>query len=379
MENTTSIESKYKFTDDINRALDIFRGKDLRKIDLLCEDCKNLKNEDAKSFNAAAIKYIDDKNVAFRNILIEILQTTIKYSPELIEENYSYSYNDFRRNLVDITIFTKDEIIKQFLMKVIHIDKSSTVRSSIYESMINYNDDIDVLNLLIERYSKEVELDLLIIQLLSNFDFPKCEEFLFTILNKSTDRHKILMVLYSLEKIAHKSETVEFLIKNINKYESILHPFILKAIVKIVDNNSIDLYSISSGKINNLQELSSSLLAEYDEENYYIYLRINEDRIHLLKIDFLVQIFTSLSARSIKIVILSLVNNLHLKILENLFKMYFEKTKNVFNVIGLQEILLEQFDKFEVLLKNLKYIIEQELDNTEYSNNATIRELLSLF
>jgi len=379
LENTTSIESKYKFTDDINRALDIFRGKDLRKIDLLCEDCKNLKNEDAKSFNAAAIKYIDDKNVAFRNILIEILQTTIKYSPELIEENYSYSYNDFRRNLVDITIFTKDEIIKQFLMKVIHIDKSSTVRSSIYESMINYNDDIDVLNLLIERYSKEVELDLLIIQLLSNFDFPKCEEFLFTILNKSTDRHKILMVLYSLEKIAHKSETVEFLIKNINKYESILHPFILKAIVKIVDNNSIDLYSISSGKINNLQELSSSLLAEYDEENYYIYLRINEDRIHLLKIDFLVQIFTSLSARSIKIVILSLVNNLHLKILENLFKMYFEKTKNVFNVIGLQEILLEQFDKFEVLLKNLKYIIEQELDNTEYSNNATIRELLSLF
>lgn len=370
------------FNPDVFKEIyDIFTGDNLRKIDILFEYCKVLKDEKAKIFNDEHIKYLDDKNVSLRNLIKEILQFTIKYSPELIEKYYREDDYDFNRNLIDVTIYTNNDVIKKFLLKIIEKEKTSTVRSSIYESLINYTDDPEVLNMFISRYDKEDDLQLLIIQQISNFDYVLSENFLFNLLIKAVNPHQVLIILYSLSKISHQQRTFNFLINNFLNYNEILHPYFLKCIVKIADNNKIDLHRIDINSRNNLIKVSDLLLNidEKENENIYIYLRINENRLNLLDKKILLNVLNSLNSKNIHFLINQLIRTLNTSLLEELFIEYFKDVKDINKILTILEIILTMFNSDKLIIKNLRYFIEKGIIKTDYKYNPAVIELLSMF
>lgn len=356
---------------DVNAVIDHFCSGDLRMIDSLFYQCIALKDQEARLMNERFILFINDNDIAFRNLIIEILKETIGYSPELIEANYDNTSESYRINIISLTINTKDLVIKDFLMRRVGTESCSNIRSAMYESLCNYNDDIKVLELLIERFYKESDLSPFIVQLLAKFDYPICTGFLFSLLKETKDEMLIMTIVYAFSHLTCDKAIIEYLSNNIFSYSQHLRPYFLKAIVKIADNNSLEI-----PKKNDLKLMADSVLDVDDNEDIYALLRLNEESIYHLKTEFLGKVLMSKDKKNIALLVDVSLKSSNVMFFYGLLLHYFKKETNPYNFRELINIIYDLYHHDKVMIKEIKTIVEHSLTAMPCVSEESIKELL---
>lgn len=246
------------------------KSTDKREVERAYDKCVAFTGETARKVNKALIYELGNRNISYRNLVSEILTHTIKHSPELIKENYDNPSDDFRVHLITAAKGTLDEGIKSFFSEMIYFEPEAKVRLELFDALSYYNDDEEVFEHLISMFKIETDIAPYILQLLSNFNMSICRDFLFNELLNETNESKISILIYSLSNIDSTQVVLNYLVKEINKHSIWLQYCFLKGIVKIADNNDLEIPENEYLRI-----AADKLLPPGDAEEAYIYIYLH--------------------------------------------------------------------------------------------------------
>lgn len=304
-----------ELSEEIDLIIKSLKSKNVREVEKAYNTCLKLSEQAKRSLNLKLVPELHSKDIAYRNLISEILLDTIKTSPELIKENYDDPSADFRIHLITIAKDNHDETIKQFFSEMIYSEPEPKVRLELADALGYYRDDLEVYNHLIAMYKVETDIATFILQLLGNFNLPVCRNFLFNELVNETNEARISILIYSLSNIDSTQVVLNYLVNDINRHAVWLQFCFLKGIIKIADNNSL---SIPENEY--LKFVAEKLLDREDAEEAYMYVFLHLDSLDTVSFDYFLSVIkgveVELIARMLK----------NIKMQDEAFFTYFKKT-----------------------------------------------------
>lgn len=301
--------------DELNLIIKSLKSKDVREVEEAYNTCLKLSDVSKRELNLLLIPELHSKDIAYRNLISEILLDTIKTSPELIKENYDDPSADFRIHLITIAKDNHDEAIKKSFSEMIYSEPEPKVRLELIDALGYYRDDMQVYEHLIAMFKVETDIAPFILQLLGNFNLPVCRNFLFNELINETNEARISILIYSLSNIDSTQVVLNYLVNEINKHATWLQFCFLKGIIKIADNNNLSIPENEYLKI-----VAEKLLDKDDAEEAYMYVFLHLDSLHTVSFDYFLSVIrgaeVELAARMLR----------NIKMRNNAFFSYFTKT-----------------------------------------------------
>lgn len=272
--------------EELNEIIKSLQSKDVRDVEKSYNACLKLSEDSKKELNNKLIPELHSKDIAYRNLVSEILVDTIKFSPELIKEKYDDPSADFRIHLITVAKGTLDEEIKRFFSEMIYSEPEAKVRLELFDALSFFNDDVKVFEHLVTMFKIETDIAPYILQLLGNFNMPICRNFLFNELLNETNESKISILLYSLSNIDSTQVVLNYLVKDMNRHSVGLQHSFLKGIIKIADKNNLDIPDNEYLRI-----AAEKLLPPGDAEEAYNYVYLHLGNLSGVSFNYFFAVF----------------------------------------------------------------------------------------